>query len=246
MGIPVEYCAPWTTPDKLCCPDAVGVDCETGEPDPAVYAWTDEELIEAASGILFRATCRLYPGHCQITVRPCGECGCNRHKCGCGRYPFVTLQEKYPIISVDEVLVDGVVVPAGEYRVDDYQRLVRLDGTCWPSCNDLIEPATEPNTFQVTYTAGRLPPIQLQMAAAELACELKRACNGLDCGLPGNVTSVSRQGVSFNIDALEAHVGAASTGISAIDAAIRQYDCKSARSRVWHPSLPNRRGVYPS
>jgi len=246
LGIPVEYCEPWVTPDRLCCPDAISVDCVTGEPDPALYAWTDEELIQAATDVLFRATCRLYPGHCQVTVRPCGDCECGRHKCRCGRYFFATLQESYPVISVDEVLVDGVVVPPADYRVDDFQRLVSLNGRCWPACNDLNVDATQPNTFQVTYTAGRRPPMILQMAAAELACQLKRACNGFDCHLPSNVTQVNRQGVSFNIDALEAHVTAASTGISAIDAAVRQYNCARAHSRVWHPSLSNRSGVFPS
>jgi hypothetical protein len=246
VGIPVEFCEPWTTPDKLCCPDVVGVDCVSGEPDPATYAWTDEELIEAATSLLFKQTCHLFPGHCQITVRPCAYCSCNRNKCGCGRYVFIDLQDRYPIISVDEVLVDGVVVPPAAYRVDDYRRLVRVDGACWPTCNDLSLDDSQPRTFSVQYTAGRRPPIELQMAAAELACELKRACTGNDCRLPANVTQVNRQGVTLNIDALEAAVNGGVSGIAIVDAAIQRYNCARAKARVWHPSLRTPRQVFPS
>lgn len=246
MGVPVEYCEPWTTVDRLCCPDIEGVDCVTGDPVVNTYAWTDEELIDAATGMLFRQTCHLFPGHCEITIRPCAYCACNRRKCGCGRYVYIDLQDRYPVISVDEVLIDGVVVDPATYRVDDFRRLVRLDGLCWPACNDMSADDSEPGTFSVTYTAGRTPPIELQMAAAELACELKRACNGADCRLPSNVTSVSRQGVTLNIDAIEAAVNGGVSGIAIVDAAVRRYDCARAKSRVWHPSLRLPRGVFPS
>ena len=245
MGVPVEFCAPWTTPDKLCCPDVEAVDCETGLPVVATYAWSDLELIDAASSILFRATCRQYPGHCQVTIRPCVSCNCRRSPCSCSaRYPFIDLQERYPVVSVDEVLLDGAVFT--EWRLDDYHRLVRTDGGCWPSCNDLIEPSTQPNTIEVTYTAGRLPPIELQIAAAELACEMKRACNGGDCKFPRNVTSVSRQGVTMNVAAVEAAVGVFGTGLAFVDATVSQYDCRRSRSRVYHPSIGKPRQVYPN
>jgi len=246
VSIPLEYCEPWTTPDKLCCPDLETVDCVTGEPVAATYAWTDEQLIDAATGILFRQTCSLFPGFCTIVVRPCGTCSCRRSPCGCGRYPFIDLQDRYPVVSVDFVTINGVNLDASDYRVDDFHRLVRLDGQCWPSCNDLTLPSTEPGTFEVIYTAGRRPPIQLQMAAAELACELKRACNGLDCRFPSNVTHVSRQGVSMDISAVEAAVNGGVSGIAAIDIAVGQYNCSRAKSRVSHPQLSKPRQVYPS
>lgn len=248
MGVPVEFCEPWVTADRLCCPDADPVvDCLTGEPTPVTYAWTDDELIEAATGILFRQTCHLFPGYCTITIRPCAYCTChNRHRCSCGRYVYIDLQDRYPVISIDEVLIDGVVVDPATYRVDDYHRLVRIGGECWPRCNDLSENTPAPNTFSVTYTAGRRPPIELQMAAAELACELKRACNGLDCRLPRNVTHVSRQGVSMDISAVEDAVSGSVSGLASVDIAVRRYDCARAKGRVWHPSLRRGRGVFPS
>lgn len=246
MGVPVDICEPWVEPDRLCCPDVEQTSCIDGEPIPSTYVWTDEELIEIASNILFRQTCNLFPGHCQITVRPCAYCGCNRRHCGCGRYIYVDLQDRYPVISVDEVKVDGLVVPPTSYRVDDFHRLVRTDNECWPSCNDFTEPTTAVDTFEVTYTAGRRPPPELQMAAAELACELKRACGGNDCRLPANVTSVQRQGVTLNIDALEAAVTTGQTGLAAVDLAVRHYDCNRAKARVAHPYLRGPRGVYES
>ena len=247
MGIPVEFCEPWTTADKLCCEDVVGVDCETGEPVVSTYAWSDAELIEAASAILFRATCRLYPGLCEVTIRPCVSCRCNQSPCDCARrYPFIDLQERYPVVSVDEVLVDGVALPVNAYRVDDYHRLVRVDGECWPRCNNLVDPTTDVGTMQVSYTAGRQPPVELRMAAAELACEMKRACSGGDCSFPRNVTSVTRQGVTMNVAALEAAVGAFGTGLAFVDATVAQYDCRRTRSRVSHPSLSKPRQVFPT
>jgi len=246
VGVPVEWCEPWTTPDKLCCPDVETVDCVTGLPVVLTYAWTDAELIDAATGMLFKRTCHQFPGHCQITVRPCGYCSCSRDRCGCGRYVYIQLQDRFPVISVDEVKVDGVIIDPGSYRVDDYSRLVRLDGACWPLCNDLTLADDQPNTFSVKYTAGRRPPVELQIAAAELACEMKRACNGNDCRLPSNVTQVNRQGVTLNIDALEAAVSGGSTGLAFVDAALARYDCARAKSRVWHPSLKPPRQVFPS
>jgi hypothetical protein len=246
VSVPIDFCEPWTTVDKLCCPDAEPVDCVTGEPVVATYAWTDDELIEAATGILFRQTCSLFPGHCILTVRPCPTCDCPRRHCGCGRYPFISLNDRYPVISVDAVNVDGVTLDPGDYRVDDFHRLVRLDGECWPRCNDLLLPDDQPRTFSVIYTAGRRPPVQLQMAAAELACELKRACNGLDCRLPQNVTRVSRQGVSMDISALETAVNGGVSGLAAVDMAVRQYNCNRAKGRVWHPGLSKPRQVFPT
>jgi len=246
VGVPIEFCEPWTTVDRLCCPDLEPVDCVTGEPVAATYAWTDDELIDAATGILFRQTCSLFPGLCVIRVRPCVQCSCNRSPCGCGRYSFVDLQDRYPVINVDEVLIDGVVVDPATYRVDDYHRLVRLNGQCWPVCQDLSLPETEVGTFAVEYTAGRQAPLQLQMAAAELACELKRACNGLDCRFPSNVTHVSRQGVTMDISAVEAAVNGGVSGLAAVDIAVGQYNCARSKSRVYHPQLAKPRQVYPS
>ena len=246
MSVPIEFCEPWTTVDKLCCPDAEPIDCVTGLPVPATYTWTDQQLIDAASGILFRQTCHLFPGHCQVTIRPCAYCACDRKKCHCGRYVYVDLQDRYPVVSVDEVLIDGVVVDPTTYRVDDFHRLVRTNGDCWPRCNDLSLPDTEPRTFSVTYTAGRRPPIELQMAAAELACELKQACGGLDCRLPRNVTHVSRQGITMDIAAIEDAVNGSVSGLAAVDIAVRRYNCARVKGRVWHPSLRQSRQVFPT
>lgn len=247
MASPVEVCEPWITPDRLCCPDAPAVvPCADPEAEPQAptYLWSDEELIDAASHVLYRATCRQFPGECTRTIRPCPPCTCGRTPCGCsGRYYFITLSERLPVVSVEQVTVDGTILLPADYRVDDHARLVRVSGEPWPVRQDLELPITEPGTFSVTFTAGRRPPIELQMAAAELACEMKRACGGLDCSLPRNVTSVSRQGVTMNIDALEAAVGAAATGLAMVDNVVGQYDCRRARSRVWHPSLGRSRGV---
>ncbi len=249
MASPVEFCEPWIDADRLCCPDDAG-SAPCSDPDADVveptYLWSDDELIEAATGILFRATCRLFPGECPLVVRPCPPCSCH-DRCHCGRpYHFIVLSERYPVTAVTAVKIDGVTLDPSEYRVDDHHRLVRLGGERWPTRQDLELPDTEVGTFSVAFTAGRVPPIQLQMACAELACELKRACGGMSCNLPRSVTSVARQGVTLNIDALEAAVTGSATGLAMVDNVVAQYNCKRSRARVWHPSLSNERGVHPT
>lgn len=251
MGQPIDFCAPWIDADRLCCPDGDPVvPCSDPDADAVTptYIWSDDELIEAATGILFRATCRLFPGECETVVRPCPPCSCQHRPCRCvGRpYWYVVLQEHHPVIEVSEVKIDGVVLDADSYRLDEHARLVRTDGLRWPWRNYLDLPDTEEGTFSVTYTAGRTPPLELQMACAALACELKRACGGMSCALPSNVTMVNRQGVTLDLGALEAAVGGAASGLAIVDAAVRPYDCRRAKSRVWHPSLDRARGVHPT
>lgn len=76
---------------------------------------------------------------------------------------------------------------------------------CWPTCQDMSKPATEPGTFEVTYLRGKPVPEAGIWAAGLLACELIKACappaEGCECRLPSNVQSVVREGVSIDMEA---------------------------------------------
>lgn len=241
-------CQPWTTPDKMCCPDETFVDdpcTPENEAGPATYVWTDTEIIEMVSNILFRRTCSLYPGTCPVELRPCEECGCPEHRCGC-RYNVVPLAGRYPVLEVTEVRIDGSVVPASSYRLDEFARLVRIDGDVWPRRQDLsADPLSDSDTFLIKFNVGRPVPIELQSAAALLACEFKRACNGQGCRLPDNIASIAREGVTYEIE--QAHYLRPDFPflIPEVDVVLKQYDCSkpTLRNRLLHPLIDD--DVYP-
>lgn len=217
-----QVCSPWTTPDKLCCEgDGDTTDCATGDPVSLVYEWTDEDYILAASNILFARTCFLYPGVCEATVWPCIGCTCKPHPCACcGTYSAITLPTSFDVIEIVSVEEDGVALDPSAYRVERRNILVRLDGNRWQR-NSFALPGSECAETTIEYTSGAEPPVELQMAAAELACELKKACNGQECALPGHVKSVTRRGVEFDLTDLTELLKTGSTGLPMVDYAIQ-------------------------
>lgn len=86
-----------------------------------------------------------YPLHTEagwINVRPCGctsSCGCD---------PLCEVQLPYPVCCIDEVKINGAVLGASQYRVDDFKRLVRLGpSTTKLLATDLVE--IVPTLFQL-------------------------------------------------------------------------------------------------
>ena len=122
----------------------------------------------------------------------CGSCF---GECSCAFLSRVELP--MPILSVDEVKLDGQTLTAGtDYRLDDSKYLTRL-GDIWPWCNDLSQLEGD-GTWSVTVTIGKAVPAMGQMAVGELACEFAKACVGDDaCRLPKTVQQLTRQGVSL-------------------------------------------------
>lgn len=246
-------CEPWCTEADFCAP----CDAEYGSD-------RIDETIEIASWLLFEATRRQFPGQCTTTVRPCvtdhhvdygasmlrasvfdrrwAFCGCGSpDQCGCGGLSQVRFGG-LPIVSVDEVKVDGEALGTSAYRVDDWQWLVRLDGDTWPCCQRLDLPSTEEGTFEVTYTFGRRPPTAGIRAAAVLACELLLACDpsmSENCRLPRRVTSITRQGVqvAMSVDPMD-YLDKGRFGIFEIDAFIAMANGAGGRpARVWSPDV---------
>lgn len=237
---PRVTCEPWITADQLCCDGAQSVEDCNGDETALSFTWTDAQLIQAASDLLFARTCYKYPGVCTQTVWPCLGCGgCGAHPCGCGAYYAVWLQSDFPILSVDQITIDGVVVDPATYRLEENARIVKTDDEHWPHCNNLGLTAgpttTSGSELLVTYTSGREAPAALQMAAAELVCELKKACNGdSSCTLPAHVRSVSRRGTSMEIDSVFSLLDSGLTGNLIIDHALYVYG-KCPRAQAFDP-----------
>lgn len=206
-------CEPWTTPDAIFRLPPL-TDIPAGDRDYAKAS----ELVNAASRLLFRLTKQRYPGVCEMTVRPCrrapawgaryasppawnaswGTCRCGAaslRACGCSTLSEVQLTGEYPIIGVQQVRIDGQVLPPSAYRVDD-RSLVRVDGERWPSCQDLAAEPTELDTWDVAVWYGAPAPPDGTVAADHLAAQYYAAWANLDCELPGTVRAKVLQGVS--------------------------------------------------
>ncbi len=175
-----------------------------------------------------------------------GMCGCGTGElgasCGCSGLSQIRLGP-VPIIDITEVVVNGTVVPDTDYRIDEFQWLVRLPdaGTTtpryWPCCSRLDLPLSADNTFGVTFTYGTLPPPSGVEAAAVLAGELALARCGGDCNLPESVQRQSRENVDFVV------ISPDPTGISLWPDAVKRWlravnpnDLRSLPS-VWSPEI---------
>lgn len=250
---PPGTCEAWATSDDVCAP------CTVDTAD--LESW-----MQVASDLLFELSGQRFPGHCTDTVRPCaqtchddpppryddlgasfswswyGSCGCRSQSCGCSTLSELTLSG-WPLVSVEEVLIDGAIVDPSEYRVDDWGRLVRLRGTedtvqHWPSCQQLDLPVTEADTFQISFTYGQRPPAAGVAAAASLGCQLALACAGSgDCRLPQRVQSITRQGVSMVLLDPFTFFDDGRTGLYDVDLFLAAYGPTSKKR--WPPLVVN-------
>ena len=280
-------CSAWASSQDVwnCCGQPTmtvdGVECAVD--------FTAEAL--AASQVLFELSGRRFSGACERTVRPCSSnnwCGIqvlsrghivdynyemgwrntywavgSAQPCGCSPIDRILLAG-YPVREITEVKIDGAVVDADTYRLDERRYLTRVRDPAdpdtilmWPTCQALDLPDTEDGTFSVTYRYGMDPPIAAQMAATALACEMYRACAsgggaGGDCALPVGVTRVTRQGVTVEKRAVLSWIYTRNegkgyqTGLLPVDTFLNAYNPSglSRRPRTWSPDgLRYARGV---
>jgi hypothetical protein len=164
-------------------------------------------------------------------------CGCVG-RCTCEPTGPTVLTLPGPVQTVDEVWVDGALLPASAYRLANKRHLIRVDGEVWPGCQDmLMDPRLDPDTFLVVYSKGLPVPAGGQMAAGRLACELAlAACGSEECQLPDSMTALTRQGISMNFQDMTQGPEQVVTGIRSIDwwvasvskpaafASVRSYD----------------------
>lgn len=119
----------------------------------------------------------------------------------CGSLSRVKL-DGYPVVSVEQVMIDGNVIDPADYRLDQNKWLTYLDDADgnkrrWPNCQNLGREPGEPGTFTVTYTHGIQPPEIGLQAAVQLACHIARLEG--DCELPAGTTRVARQGITVDV-----------------------------------------------
>jgi hypothetical protein len=257
----VVLCEPWATTADLPCQDY--------ELDPAqVELW-----LLFASEVLYELSGRRFPGPCPIIARPCarrrvapepmwwpgerrgsmGSCSCNRaRRCGCNALDEIDLGPD--VVSIEQVRVDGEVVPAVEYGLELQRFLVgytQSDGQrrTWPCCQDLTAPATAEGTFEVQATRGLMPPRGGIMAAASLACELiASATPDAECRLPKRVTTITRQGVSIAVLDPLTLFAEGRTGLAEVDLWLesQRYGAKNRESVLVDPMAQQRYTTRPT
>lgn len=171
------------------------------------------------------------------------NCGCGG---GCQCAPACRVELGGPVAEVTEVKVNGLVLDPDAYRLVG-QWLTRIDGgECWPACQDPSVPDSEEGTFSVTYRPGRLLPTAGELAAGALAGEFAKACAGGSCDLPGQLRSLTRQGVEVELVAPEEVLSAGRTGVRVTDLFIESVNPASLkrRARVFSPDLRRHPGEY--
>lgn len=180
-------------------------------------------MTEVSQGLLYAASGRRH-GLCSVTIRPClrrcfggaglpspyrtsdGEwvnvltCGCVE-SCGCRELCEVVIPG--PVAEIISVRVGADVLDETAYRLDRVNgqtRLVRIDGECWPECQDLAGACGDADTFCVTYFQGVPLDAAAILAHTTLTVELVKSCiPGCKCRLPANVIQVTRSGVSITL-----------------------------------------------
>lgn len=179
----------------------------------------DQRQIAAAAYVAFP----VWPGQEPMVAGPYlyggawfnAPAGCSSSCCGSAGCAIVL---RGPVATIEEVLIGDEVVPASAYRVDVASGawlLQRVDGDCWPGCQNMAANEGEPGTFAVTYGAGRALPAMLRIAAGLLACEYGKFLTGGACSLPAKMTSLTRQGVTVEVEPPDPDNGR--TGIRMVD-----------------------------
>lgn len=108
-----------------------------------------------------------------------------------------------PVVSITEVLLDGVILDPTRYRLANRRSLVMTphDGDAWqawPTFQDDRAAPDQPRTFQITYRYGDGPPPGGVAMAKLYGCQIAQA--GLPgCQLPQRVQTITRQGVSMTV-----------------------------------------------
>lgn len=169
-----------------------------------------------------------------LTSGAYGNCWC-AGGCSCKSAPSVLLDT--PVGIIESVVVDGVELPTSAYRVEDGNRLVRLDGEGWPACAG--------DSFTVTYSQSYPVDLMGQYAAGVLAAEYLKLIGAErgKCRLPSSVTNVVRQGMTFEIARGMFPDGV--TGMPEVDSFILRWNPHALKTRpmVYSPDIKRNRQV---
>lgn len=235
--------------------------------------------VGTATEVLFNLSGRRYAGECRAKIRPVARptnvdtLGMMYHAYAYTGYggagamsgqmasamstygdndPPVIVFDDYPVRSILEVKIDGVVIPANEYELRANRELVRMrvnsttqstERTGWPTSQVQDLPDTEPNTFSITYTYGADCGDGGRSACLKLA-EMYACSNlGDKNRYPERMTNLSRQGVSVQVASVVDIMKQGGTGLYEVDLWLQTVNPSKQRQRslVWSPSRPGNR-----
>lgn len=191
--------------------------------DPDVVARAATIIADNLSGNVY--------GLRELRLRPQSllpSCGC-RIGCGCGRATQVLLA--LPVVTIDSVKVDGVLLDAADWTLYRDNRLVRNDDGTFPCCQRLeLDPDADVGTLEIAGTFGEAPDEMAILADQEIACEIVKAFDDpASCSLPKHAQSFTRQQLSVNFsnpttEYIQGFIGLPITGmwLAALDAAARR------------------------
>lgn len=196
------------------------------------------EMIESASWILYKLTAEKYPGI--ITTKECYS-----SNDASVQFAPVLLQGKMvnlpvnssrgnrrelylrnsPVRSINKITINGEEASLADYQLRNYSYIVKTNKTAWN-----FYPGYE---VCVEYRYGARPPRMGVEAAVKLANELILAIeNSPDCAIPANVTSVSRQGMEFQMTDPQTFIEQGRTGIREVDMFIAAANPTKSRKRA--------------
>lgn len=220
--------------------EVAGDACLCGEDLP-------EELItdalDMASDIMVLLTNGRIHGRCEQTVRPVvtGWSCAPRDGEFLGLFPSARFggMDTIPLPgvnpSVEEVVIDGVVLAPAEYGLIDNRYLFRRGGT-WPSNRDLTLLPGAAGVFELTIKFGYAIDFITSQAAIELTCELLKGFSGTESHLPAGTVSANIQGAAVKIS--EALDEGGRTGLERLQRFYNVYARDGeGQSDVWTPEL---------
>lgn len=229
MTIPALDC-PWDvaySDVQLYCPSAPAVDDSESPAEGTITTEQAEAVVAAATAAVWEATGRRY-GICTRTARPCshrGRCAgaCGAFCCSSTHYDRLDLDPlgRAPVRAVRLVTESGDVLTEQDFALVDARWLLRTPtGTRWPTRTDI---AGSPPDIEITWEYGTAPSADLLTnGVVPLACELAKKAAGLQCSIPDNVITVSREGAQFVMTDLTALVTDGHIGPPSVIAAIRR------------------------
>lgn len=232
-------CPPWPI-DCTCLPPEWAC-------DPLDWDDTQTDAVAMASAILRALTGGVY-GPCPKFVRPCSPDNGSPCTGACGCSPICQVTLGAYVSSVISITQDGEVLPDNAWTLYNYAVLVRTDGDCFPACQPLDRPLTEPGTWGILYNEGLEVadnPLA-RRAVTRLAVEIWRDCNGGTCALPERVTQVTREGVTYTLSDTTDLANMDRFGIHAIDGFLDAVNPGRLRRPmgVYSPDMPRR--YYPT
>jgi hypothetical protein len=222
---------PYLTPEQLTadnsrCPLARGQ-------DPEDFAIVD--AIQDASLAVYYLTGKQFNGTARTIVRPHSDC----NECA----PYKLTMGLWPVTAIVGIRENGVDQDPEDYHIDEWRYIVKNNGETFPRYDhwtaltgSIEDNATDGWVFEVEVEHGIPAPPLIRRATAALACSLLdeedyQGCE--DCGLPSKLTAVSRQGVSFTIEDFAEIMRVGSTGVYALDMAIKVFNPSHLQSPTW-------------